>query len=85
MNTVLELMASLAALQAAANICFYSSYLKDLLTPYFNKALCSQSAGLISVPRASRSRMGGSAFSLLVLNQLLLWGPETDNSSTVKS
>ena len=37
---------------------------KDLIVRYFpNTALCSQTAGLLVVPRVSKSRMGGRAFS----------------------
>ena len=36
------------------------SYLKDLIAGYFpNRALCSQTAGFLVVPRVSKSRMGG--------------------------
>ena len=44
------------------------SYLKDLIVGYFpNRALCSQTAGLLVVPRVSKSRMGGRAFSYQAL------------------
>ena len=40
------------------------SYLKNLIVGYFpNRALRSQTAGLLVVPRVSKSRMGGRAFS----------------------
>ena len=40
------------------------SYLKDLIVGYFpNRALRSQTTGLLVVPRVSKSRMGGRAFS----------------------
>ena len=40
------------------------SYLKDLIIGYFpNRALCSQTAGLLVVPRVSNSRMRGRDFS----------------------
>jgi len=40
------------------------SYLKDLPLRYFpNRALCSQTSGLFVVPRVSKSRLGGRAFS----------------------
>ena len=40
------------------------SYLKDFIVRYFpNRALCPQTAGLLVVPRASKSRMGGRAVS----------------------
>ena len=40
------------------------SYLKDLIVGYFpNRALCSQTASFLVVPRVSQSRMGGRAFS----------------------
>ncbi|MEY6417160.1 hypothetical protein WJF81_24955, partial [Salmonella enterica subsp. enterica serovar Corvallis] len=50
------------------------SYIRDLIGPYVpNRALCSQTAGLLVVPRVSRSRMGGRSFSYqapLLWNQL---------------
>ncbi|TWW80607.1 R2 Retrovirus-related Pol polyprotein from type I retrotransposable element [Takifugu flavidus] len=47
------------------------SYLEELETPYQpNRPLRSQNAGLLVVPRVSRSRMGGRAFSYQVP---LLW------------
>ena len=47
------------------------SYIKDLIVQYFpNRALRSQTAGLLVVPRVSKSRMGGRAFSY---QALLLW------------
>ncbi|TWW76568.1 RNA-directed DNA polymerase from mobile element jockey [Takifugu flavidus] len=50
------------------------SYLEELVTPYQpNRPLHSQNAGLLVVPRVSRSRMGARAFSYqapLLLNQL---------------
>ncbi|TWW69815.1 Immunoglobulin heavy variable 3-33 [Takifugu flavidus] len=52
------------------------SYLKELVTPYHpNVLLHSQNAGLLVVPRVSRSRMGGRAFSYqasLLWNQFLV-------------
>ncbi|TWW57645.1 hypothetical protein D4764_07G0003640 [Takifugu flavidus] len=40
------------------------SYLEELVTPYQpNRPLRSQNAGLLVVPRVSRGRMGGRAFS----------------------
>ncbi|TWW64980.1 Retrovirus-related Pol polyprotein [Takifugu flavidus] len=50
------------------------SYLEELVTPYQpNRPLRSQNAGLLVVPRVSRGRMGGRAFSYsapLLWNQL---------------
>ncbi|TWW64340.1 hypothetical protein D4764_03G0013480 [Takifugu flavidus] len=50
------------------------SYLEELVIPYQpNRPLRSQNAGLLVVPRVSRSRMGGRAFSYqapLLWNQL---------------
>ena len=64
------------------------SYLKDLIVPYHpNRALRSETAGLLVVPRVSRSRMGGRAFSYqapLLWNQLPLWVREADTLSTFK-
>jgi len=41
-----------------------TSYLKDLIVGYFpNRALRSQTAGLLIVSRVSKSRMGGRTFS----------------------
>ena len=40
------------------------SYLKDLVVQYFpNRALCSQTAGILVVPRVSTSRVGDRTFS----------------------
>uniref|UniRef100_A0A3Q3R4Q7 Reverse transcriptase domain-containing protein n=1 Tax=Monopterus albus TaxID=43700 RepID=A0A3Q3R4Q7_MONAL len=64
------------------------SYLKDLVEPYHpNRALRSQSAGLLVVPRVHRSRMGGRAFSYqapLLWNQLPVSVREADTLSTFK-
>ncbi|TWW74563.1 hypothetical protein D4764_14G0005660 [Takifugu flavidus] len=47
------------------------SYLEELVIPYQpNRPLRSQNAGLLVVPRVSRSRMGGRTFSYQVP---LLW------------
>ncbi|TWW65055.1 hypothetical protein D4764_22G0007020 [Takifugu flavidus] len=50
------------------------SYLEELVTPYQpNRPLRSQNAGVVVVPRVSRGRMGGRAFSYqapLLWNQL---------------
>ncbi|TWW62625.1 hypothetical protein D4764_04G0012720 [Takifugu flavidus] len=50
------------------------SYLEELVSPYHpNRPLCSQNAGLLVVPRVSKGRMGGRAFSYqapLLWNQL---------------
>ncbi|XP_030580839.1 uncharacterized protein LOC115777144, partial [Archocentrus centrarchus] len=64
------------------------SYLKDLIVPYHpNRALLSQTAGLLVVPRILKSRMGGRAFSFqapLLWNQLPAWIQETDTLSIFK-
>ncbi|XP_034041739.1 uncharacterized protein LOC117524118, partial [Thalassophryne amazonica] len=64
------------------------SYLRDLVVPYHpNRALCSQTAGLLVVPRVCKSRMGGRAFSFqapLLWNQLPIQIRETDTLSTFK-
>ncbi|TWW77382.1 L-aminoadipate-semialdehyde dehydrogenase-phosphopantetheinyl transferase [Takifugu flavidus] len=56
------------------------SYLEELVIPYQpNRLLHSQNAGLLVVPRVSRSRMGGRAFSYqapLLWNQLPVQGKE---------
>ena len=61
------------------------SYLKDLIVRYFpNRALRSQTAGLLVVPRVSKSRMGGRAFSYqapLLWNQLPVYVREADTLS----
>ncbi|XP_054875006.1 uncharacterized protein LOC129350900 [Amphiprion ocellaris] len=45
------------------------SYLKDLIVPYYpSRTLRSQTAGLLVVPRISKSRMGGRAFSYQLLS-----------------
>uniref|UniRef100_A0A3Q3K2M1 Reverse transcriptase domain-containing protein n=1 Tax=Monopterus albus TaxID=43700 RepID=A0A3Q3K2M1_MONAL len=63
-------------------------YHKDLVEPYHpNRALRSQSAGLLVVPRVHRSRMGGRAFSYqapLLWNQLPVSVREADTLSTFK-
>ncbi|XP_072247498.1 uncharacterized protein [Leuresthes tenuis] len=64
------------------------SYLKDLIVRYFpNRALRSQTAGLLVVPRVSKSRMGGRAFSYqapLLWNKLPVNVREADTLSTFK-
>ncbi|PME06503.1 hypothetical protein A8A06_07420 [Escherichia coli] len=64
------------------------SYLKDLIVPYFPiRALLSQSADLLVVPKVFKSRMGGRAFSYqapLLWNQLPVCIQETDTLSTFK-
>ncbi|XP_034015853.1 uncharacterized protein LOC117501131, partial [Thalassophryne amazonica] len=64
------------------------SYLRDLIVPYHpNRALRSQTAGLLVVPRLCKSRMGGRAFSFqapLLWNQLPIQIRETDTLSTFK-
>lgn len=65
------------------------SYLKELIVPYFpNRALRSQNAGLLVVPRVSKSRLGARAFSYqapLLWNQLPVSVREADTLSTFKS
>ncbi|XP_075329020.1 uncharacterized protein LOC142388045 [Odontesthes bonariensis] len=65
------------------------SYLKDLIVRYFpNRALRSQTAGLLEVPRVSKSRMGGRAFSYqapLLWNKLPVNVREADTLSTFKT
>ena len=62
--------------------------LKDLIVRYFpNRALCPQTAGLLVVPRVSKSRMGGRAFSYqapLLWNKLPVYASEADTLSTFK-
>ncbi|XP_072234405.1 uncharacterized protein [Leuresthes tenuis] len=64
------------------------SYLKDLIVRYFpNRALRSQTTGLLVVPRVSKSRMGGRAFSYqapLLWNKLPVNVREADTLSTFK-
>ncbi|XP_072251172.1 uncharacterized protein [Leuresthes tenuis] len=64
------------------------SYLKDLIVRYFpSRALRSQTAGLLVVPRVSKSRMGGRAFSYqapLLWNKLPVNVREADTLSTFK-
>ncbi|TWW82008.1 hypothetical protein D4764_01G0018230 [Takifugu flavidus] len=59
------------------------SYLEELVTPYQpNRPLRSQNAGLLVVPRDSRSRLGGRAFSYqasLLWNQLPVQVREADS------
>ncbi|XP_074496841.1 uncharacterized protein LOC141770891 [Sebastes fasciatus] len=66
------------------------SYLKELIVPYYpTRALRSQNAaGLLEVPRVSKSRMGARAFSYqapLLWNQLPVPVREADTVSTFKS
>ncbi|TWW59183.1 RNA-directed DNA polymerase from mobile element jockey [Takifugu flavidus] len=65
----ISLTSSLSVLRGLA-----LSYLEELVIPYQpNRPLRSQNAGLLVVPRVSRSRMGGQAFSYqapLLWNQL---------------
>ncbi len=65
------------------------SYLKELIVPYYpTRALRSQNAGLLVVPRVSKSRMGARAFSYqapLLWNQVPVWVREADTVSTFKS
>ena len=60
----------------------------DLIVTYFpNRALCPQTAGLLVVPRVSKSRMGGRAFSYqapLLWNKLPVNVREADTLSTFK-
>ena len=64
------------------------SYLNDLIVRYFpNRALHSQTAGLLVVPRVSKIRMGGRAFSYqapLLWNKLPVNVQEADTLSTFK-
>ncbi|XP_038581024.1 uncharacterized protein LOC119907367, partial [Micropterus salmoides] len=65
------------------------SYLKELIIPYYpTRALRSQNAGLLVVPRVSKSRLGARAFSYqapLLWNQVPVWVQEADTISTFKS
>uniref|UniRef100_A0A4W6G917 Reverse transcriptase domain-containing protein n=1 Tax=Lates calcarifer TaxID=8187 RepID=A0A4W6G917_LATCA len=65
------------------------SYLKDLIVPYNpTRTLRSQNAGLLVVPRVSKSRMGGRAFSYqapLLWNLLPVSVREADTLCTFKS
>ncbi|KAK2872069.1 hypothetical protein Q8A73_024565, partial [Channa argus] len=65
------------------------SYIEDLIAPYHpSRPLRSQNAGLRVVPRISKSRMGGRAFSYqapLLWNQLPVQIREADTLSTFKS
>ncbi|XP_038152993.1 uncharacterized protein LOC119791138, partial [Cyprinodon tularosa] len=65
------------------------SYIRDLIVPYVpNRALRSQAAGLLVVPRISKSRMGGRSFSYhapLLWNQLPVLVREADTLSTFKA
>ncbi|XP_029284776.1 uncharacterized protein LOC115006618, partial [Cottoperca gobio] len=65
------------------------AYLKDLIVPYKpTRALRSQTAGLLVVPRVSKSTMGARAFSYqapLQWNQLPVCVREADTLSTFKS
>uniref|UniRef100_A0AAQ6IH18 Reverse transcriptase domain-containing protein n=1 Tax=Anabas testudineus TaxID=64144 RepID=A0AAQ6IH18_ANATE len=65
------------------------SYLKDLIVPYLpSRTLHSQTAGLLVVPRVSKCRMGGRAFSYqapLLWNQLPVQVREADTVSTFKT
>uniref|UniRef100_A0A674PEA0 Reverse transcriptase domain-containing protein n=1 Tax=Takifugu rubripes TaxID=31033 RepID=A0A674PEA0_TAKRU len=64
------------------------SYLEELVIPYHpNRLLRSQNAGPRVVPRVSRSRMGGRAFSYqapLLWNQLPVQVREADSIATFK-
>ncbi|TWW80158.1 26S proteasome regulatory subunit 6B [Takifugu flavidus] len=64
------------------------SYLEELVILYQpNRPLRSQNAGLLVVPRVSRSRMGGRAFSYqapLLWNQLPVQVWEADSIATLK-
>ncbi|XP_029285402.1 uncharacterized protein LOC115006916 [Cottoperca gobio] len=65
------------------------AYFKDLIVPYKpTRALRSQTAGLLVVPRVSKSTMGARAFSYqapLQWNQLPVCVREADTLSTFKS
>ena len=64
-------------------------YLKELIVPYYpTRALRSQNAGLLVVPRISKTRMGGRAFSYqapLLWNQLPDSVRGADTLSTFKN
>ncbi|XP_061590906.1 uncharacterized protein LOC133456448 [Cololabis saira] len=64
-------------------------YLQDLIVPYVpGRALRSQGAGLLVVPRVSKCRFGGRAFCYqapLLWNQLPIWVKEADTTSTFKT
>uniref|UniRef100_A0A8C6L998 Reverse transcriptase domain-containing protein n=1 Tax=Nothobranchius furzeri TaxID=105023 RepID=A0A8C6L998_NOTFU len=65
------------------------SYISNLIVPYVpNRALRSQTAGLLVVPRISKIRMGGRSFSYqapLLWNQLPALVREADTLSTFKN
>uniref|UniRef100_A0A8C6M9C7 Reverse transcriptase domain-containing protein n=1 Tax=Nothobranchius furzeri TaxID=105023 RepID=A0A8C6M9C7_NOTFU len=65
------------------------SYISDLIVPYVpNRALRSQTAGLLVVPKISKIRMGGRSFSYqapLLWNQLPALVCEADTLSTFKT
>ncbi|KAI3352067.1 hypothetical protein L3Q82_020882 [Scortum barcoo] len=65
------------------------SYLNELITPYQpTRVLRSQNAGLLVVPRVSRSSLGGRAFSYqapVLWNQLPVWVREADTVSVFKN
>ena len=65
------------------------SYLKELIVPYYpTRTLRSQNAGLLEVPRVSKSRMGARAFSYqapLLWNQIPVSVRGADTLSTFKS
>ena len=69
--------------------CLAPRYLQDLIARYApNRALRSQSAGLLVVPRISKSRFGGRAFCYqapLLWNQLPVWVQEADTTSIFKT
>ncbi|XP_078799361.1 uncharacterized protein LOC144990211 [Oryzias latipes] len=64
------------------------SYIKDLIVPYHPmRTLRSQNAGLLVVPRISKSTVGGRAFSHqapVLWNKLPAHGREADSVSTFK-
>ncbi len=65
------------------------SYLEDLIVPYHpNKTLRSQNAGLLVIPRISKSCLGGRAFCYrapLLWNQLPIQIREADTLSIFKN
>ena len=65
------------------------SYLKELIIPYYpTGTLRSQDAGLLVVPRVSKSKMGARAFSYqapLLWNQIPVWVREADTLCTFKN
>ncbi|XP_078025737.1 uncharacterized protein LOC144463844 [Epinephelus lanceolatus] len=65
------------------------SYLRELIVPYYpTRTLCSENAGLLVVPKVSKSRSGARAFSYqapLLWNHLPVTVREADTVSTFKT